>query len=94
MLHPLFDRDATNQIRISTEHRPITPWSGVKVFSSLIDHVDSLGDTITDWIRSHPQASLVEIVIAQSSDRESHCVSIAVFFNSPASTDEAVAEPK
>ncbi len=39
-----------------------------------------LGDKVTDWITHHPQCTLTDIIVTQSSDAEFHCVTISVFY--------------
>jgi hypothetical protein len=39
-----------------------------------------LGETITEWIRSHPEYEVFDKIVTQSSDAEFHCVAITVFY--------------
>ncbi len=39
-----------------------------------------LGETITDWIRGHPEHEIFEKIVTQSSDAEFHCLAITVFY--------------
>lgn len=57
------------------------PFNSVKVFSATM-HRDRevLGENVTKWMADHPQAKVVSIVMAQSSDASFHCVTCAVFF--------------
>lgn len=57
-------------------------FNGVKVFSAtLARNREELGETVTKWLRSHPNNEILEMRVMQSSDREFHCVSIVVFYN-------------
>ena len=57
------------------------PFDGVKVFSAtMVADRLRLGELVTDWIQSHPQCELTEIVVTQSSDAAFHCIAISVFF--------------
>jgi folate-dependent tRNA-U54 methylase TrmFO/GidA len=55
--------------------------TGVKVFSATkAKDRDSLGDSITEWIRSHPQVEILDKIVTQSSDSEFHCLTITLFY--------------
>ncbi|MEJ7598505.1 MAG: hypothetical protein WKG01_11395 [Kofleriaceae bacterium] len=41
---------------------------------------EMLGERITRWIANHPQRTLTEIVVTQSSDDRFHCIAITVFY--------------
>lgn len=57
-------------------------FTGVKVFSATKQRDrDYLGEIVTDWLRAHPNAEIVDKVVTQSSDSEFHCVTITLFFN-------------
>jgi hypothetical protein len=52
----------------------------VKVFTATkAKDRESLGETITDWIRQNPKMAVVEKTVTQSSDNEFHCLSITLF---------------
>jgi hypothetical protein len=54
---------------------------GLKVFSATkARDREFLGETITDWIRTHPECEVFEKVVTQSSDAEFHCLAITVFY--------------
>ncbi len=54
---------------------------GLKVFSAtLARERDHLGETITAWIRQHPEYEMLEKIVTQSSDAEYHCIAITVFY--------------
>jgi hypothetical protein len=56
-------------------------FDGVQVFSATIGAKRlQLGDRIAEWVASHPAAEIADIIVAQSSDDEFHCVSIVVFY--------------
>lgn len=64
-------------------------FNGVKVFSATMQKMrDELGDKVTDWIRSHPEYELVDVIVKQSSDEQFHCISMTVFY-----WDTTVAKP-
>jgi hypothetical protein len=55
--------------------------SGVKVFTATkARDREALGDLVTQWLRDHPQAQIVDKIVTQSSDREFHCLTITLFF--------------
>jgi putative lipoic acid-binding regulatory protein len=57
------------------------PFNGVKVFAAtMFAQREQLGDRVTDWISTHPDYKISEIVVRQSSDSEFHCVSFTVFY--------------
>ena len=52
----------------------------VKVFSATMARDrESLGDRVTNWIRSNPELSIQQTVVVQSSDQGFHCLSIVIF---------------
>ncbi len=54
---------------------------GLKVFSATkARDRELLGETITDWIRGHPEHEVFEKIVTQSSDAEFHCLAITVFY--------------
>jgi hypothetical protein len=56
-------------------------FDGVKVFSATkVRERQLLGETITEWIRRHPEYEIVGQETTQSSDNEFHCLTITVFF--------------
>ncbi|MBQ4335033.1 MAG: hypothetical protein IJC63_06655 [Myxococcaceae bacterium] len=56
-------------------------FTGVKVFSATkMREREELGDTITSWIKLHPEIEIVDYVVEQSSDSEFHCLSIVIFY--------------
>ena len=56
-------------------------FDGVKVFSStLARDREVMGETITKWLHDHNDIEIVDKVVAQSSDREFHCVTITLFY--------------
>jgi hypothetical protein len=57
------------------------PFTGVKVFSTtLARDRESMGDTITRWLRENPTLEIVDRVVTQSSDKEFHCLTITLFY--------------
>ena len=56
-------------------------FSGAKVFSATkAKDRDALGEVITAWIREHPSYTIVDKIVTQSSDREFHCLTITLFY--------------
>ncbi len=56
-------------------------FTGVKIFSTtLAREREVLGDTVTKWIRENPKAEIVDREVTQSSDKEFHCLTIALFY--------------
>ena len=57
------------------------PFTGVKVFSTtLARDRETMGDTITRWLRDNPGVEVVDRVVTQSSDKEFHCLTITLFY--------------
>ena len=57
------------------------PFTGVKVFSTtLARDRETMGDTITRWLRDNPGVEVVDRVVTQSSDKEFHCLTITFFY--------------
>ena len=60
---------------------PSVPFTGVKVFSTtLARDRETMGDTITRWLRDNPGVEVVDRVVTQSSDKEFHCLTITLFY--------------
>ncbi len=54
---------------------------GLKLFSATkAREREFLGETITDWIRTHPEFEVFDKLVSQSSDSEFHCLSILVLY--------------
>jgi hypothetical protein len=61
-----------------TEERPAA-LTTVKVFSATkARDRASLGERVTEWLGGHPGFQVLDAVVAQSSDREFHCLSIVL----------------
>jgi hypothetical protein len=57
------------------------PMSGAKVFSATkAREREELGETVTKWIRQHPEHEIVDKIVTQSSDREFHCLTVTLFY--------------
>jgi len=57
------------------------PFSGVKVFAaSMAAERAQLGDKVTEWIGTHPEHEVTEIVVTQSSDSSYHCLAFCIFY--------------
>lgn len=60
---------------------------GVKVFSATKARERvSLGERFTEWLDEHPTLKIVDTVVTQSSDREFHCLTITVFYETPSAS--------
>lgn len=56
-------------------------WDAVKVFSATkARERETLGERLTEWMRSKPKPKVVDVVVTQSSDREFHCLTLTVFY--------------
>lgn len=56
-------------------------FDGCKVFSTtLARDREAMSDNINRWISGHPELELVDKVVALSSDRQFHCLSIVLFY--------------
>jgi hypothetical protein len=54
---------------------------GLKVFSATkAREREFLGESITDWIRTHPEYEVFDRIVTQSSDSEFHCLAITLFY--------------
>lgn len=63
------------------EGRTTARFNGVKVFSAtMAQERESLGDRITEWLRSRPDIEVVDTVVTQSSDEAFHCLAITIFY--------------
>ena len=61
-------------------------YTGVKVFSATkAREREELGENISRWLRNNPSLRVVDKVVTQSSDRESHCLTITLFYVKAAS---------
>jgi hypothetical protein len=60
---------------------PGAPFTGVKVFSTtLARDRETMGETITKWLRENARLEIVDRVVTQSSDKEFHCLTITLFY--------------
>jgi hypothetical protein len=60
-------------------------FTGVKVFSATkAKDREELGDAVTRWLKANPGVEVVDRRILQSSDNEFHCLTVVLFFNTPA----------
>lgn len=56
-------------------------FDAVKVFSTtLARDRESMGETISKWIRDNAGIEIVDKVVTQSSDKEFHCLTITIFY--------------
>ena len=55
--------------------------TGIKVFTATMhEQRAKLGETVTSWIASHPERTILDITIAQSSDSAFHCISFVISY--------------
>ena len=58
-------------------------FSGAKVFTATkAKDRENLGETVTRWIRENEVLKIVDKIVTQSSDREFHCLTITLFYQS------------
>lgn len=56
-------------------------FTGLKVFSTtLMRDREAMGERISQWLKDNPDLEIVERVVRQSSDKEFHCLTIALFY--------------
>ncbi|HEY0705387.1 MAG TPA: hypothetical protein VGG33_01230 [Polyangia bacterium] len=54
---------------------------GAKVFTATkAKDREELGEVLTRWLRANPNLRVTDRVVTQSSDREFHCLSITLFY--------------
>jgi putative lipoic acid-binding regulatory protein len=41
---------------------------------------NALGERVTEWIARHPELTITDKVVRQSSDERYHCLTIVVFY--------------
>lgn len=59
----------------------VAQFDGVKVFSTtLARDRESMGENITRWLKEHPTFEIVSKEVTQSSDKEFHCLTVALFY--------------
>jgi hypothetical protein len=65
-------------------------FNGVKVFSATkAREREELGEKVTVWIKGNPGVQVTDKIVTQSSDREFHCLTITLFYKSPAAQPTA-----
>jgi hypothetical protein len=65
----------------------VSKFDGVKVFSATkAREREELGELITKWLLDHPDLTVIEQVVTQSSDNEFHCLTITLFYKHPKRT--------
>lgn len=56
-------------------------FTGVKVFSTtLARDRESMGESITRWLKENSNLEIVDREVTQSSDKEFHCLTITLFY--------------
>jgi folate-dependent tRNA-U54 methylase TrmFO/GidA len=59
----------------------MTGFTGMKIFSTtLARDREVMGETVTRWLKEHPELEPVEHEVRQSSDSQFHCLSIIVYY--------------
>jgi hypothetical protein len=56
------------------------PWNAVKVFTGTSEGAERLSAAVSAWLALNRSILLTEIVMAQSTAHDSHCISVVVFF--------------
>lgn len=58
-----------------------TRFNAVKVFSATgFEQRTALGDTVATWLENHPEQTIADVSVTQSSDGPYHCTSITIFY--------------
>lgn len=58
---------------------------GAKVFTATkAKDREELGEVLTRWLQNNPKLKIVDKIVTQSSDSEFHCLSITLFYDTPA----------
>jgi hypothetical protein len=70
---------------MATERTNGDAFDGAKVFSATkpADR-SSLGDRVIAWMGEHPEHTIIDKVVTQSSDRAFHCIAITLFWRANA----------
>ena len=57
-------------------------FDAVKVFSAtmLADRA-LLGERVSEWMRTNPEARIADLVVTQASDSRFHCLAITLFYS-------------
>jgi hypothetical protein len=59
----------------------VIPFTGVKVISATkAEERAQLGESVSRWMRDHPELEVVDRVVVQSSDTQFHCLSMVLFY--------------
>ena len=67
----------------------------MKVFSAtMVAQRGRLGELVTEWIAENPQATVVDMVVTQSSDSQFHCIAISVSYREAIARRSAIAVPR
>jgi hypothetical protein len=51
----------------------------------------TLGEVVTSWITTHPQNTVTEFVVTQSSDSQFHCITVTVLYAQPVARSARIA---
>ena len=55
--------------------------NGVAIFSATkFKEREDLGNVVTRWIKEHPEVTIVDTIVRQSSDASFHCLTIVIFY--------------
>ena len=75
--------NTTNQSSDSWKEPTKVAFTGVKVFSATkARDREELGEQVTRWLRANSGTTVIDKIVTQSSDREFHCLTITLFFQS------------
>jgi hypothetical protein len=67
-------------------------FTGVKVFSATkAREREELGEHVTQWIRQNPNSRIIDKIVTQSSDREFHCLTITIFYETASASHASAA---
>lgn len=70
----------------------MSAFDAVKVFSTTMARDrEQMGERVTTWLKAHPEFTVVDRVMTQTSDQEFHCLTITLFLSGP--VDRYLAEP-
>jgi hypothetical protein len=74
----------SRELRLDTAGGTVSEESkfdGVKVFSATkAREREELGEIITKWLADHPELTVTEQIVTQSSDNEFHCLTVTIFY--------------
>lgn len=67
-------------------------FDAVKIFSTTMARDrEQMGERIAAWLQQHPEFTVVDRVVTQTSDQEYHCLTMTLFLSG--SVERYLAEP-